>query len=194
MESERANKDEVVPAMPDAAAVPSRAKRPDKAPSVAKKRQDAAKDTEGETKPKPRPRYTDKSWKNKKNKKSGQENKTEAEAEAVAEDDAEDDAKAEPSPDAQEEPPNGHPAVTEPADAHVSDDVTTTTETPPVDSDKEEDSWDTLFNDDGDCLDSHLLEEVSTSGFDDFHDGDESVSFRFISLFIFIALNFHRAN
>lgn len=170
MESERANKDEVVPAKPVvvvAAAVSSRGKRPDK------KRQDAAKDTDGETKPKPRPRYTDKSWKNKKNnKKSGQENKTEAEAEAEAEDDAADaDAKAEPSPGAQEEPPNGHPAVTEPADAHVSDDVTT--DTPPVDSDKEEedDSWDTLFNDDGDCLDSHLLEEVSTSGFGDFHDG-----------------------
>ncbi|KAG7270761.1 hypothetical protein CRUP_019401 [Coryphaenoides rupestris] len=161
MESERANEDEVVPAKPVAAVPSIRSKRPDKAPGVAKKRQDAPKDTEGETKAKPRPRYTDKSWKNKKNKKSGQENKTEAVAEEDNNDDGAEEEEGPPPP-----PPNGHPAVSEQADAHVSD--ATATERPPVDSDKEEeeeeDSWDTLFNDDGDCLESHLLEELAISG------------------------------
>ncbi|CAL8330610.1 unnamed protein product [Lota lota] len=141
MELEQANKGEVVPTKPLTTNT-SRSKRPDK------KRPDASKDkpqTEEETKPRPRPRYTDKSRKNKKNK-SGQENKTEAVAE---------DTKVEES-QGTEEPLDGEPTLTK---QEGTTEITSEMEILSLNSENEEDSWDTLFNDDGDCLDSQLPEE-----------------------------------
>lgn len=151
MELEQENKDEVVPTKP-LTTNPSRSKRPDKAPNAAKKRQDASKDkpqTEEETKPRPRPRYTDKSRKNKKNK-SGQHNKTETEA--VAEDAIVEQLQA------TEEPLNGHPPLAKEEDTV---EVVSEMERLSVQDENEQDNWDTLFNDDGDCLDSPLLEELA---------------------------------
>ncbi|CAL8331980.1 unnamed protein product [Merluccius merluccius] len=150
-EAVQPNKDEPVVPVKPVPANPPRSKRPDK------KRPDASKDKlnktdDPEAKPRPRPRYSDKSRKNKRNK-SGQESKT---AGSVAQE--EDAGKAEES-QAQEEQLNGHPAGTKEEQEVV---VVTEMERLSIASEnEEEDSWDTLFNDDGDCLDSHLLEELA---------------------------------
>ncbi|CAL8354744.1 unnamed protein product [Boreogadus saida] len=128
------NKDEVVPTKPLTTNT-SRSKKQDK------KRTDASKDkaqTEEETKPRPRPKYSDKSRKNKKNK-SGQENKTEAVVE---------DTKVEES-QGTEEPLDEDLTLTK---QEGTTEITSEMEILALNSENEEDSWDTLFNDDGDCL------------------------------------------
>ncbi|XP_050926246.1 coiled-coil domain-containing protein R3HCC1L [Lates calcarifer] len=113
---------------------PSQSKRPSQALYVPKQRLNASKDkpqTQGEVKPRPRPRYTDKARKNAKNKK----HKAGGEDKTV----------------------NGQPESTS-----VDADVTSRLEeASPQEEKGEEESWDTLFNDDGDCLDPHLFEELA---------------------------------
>ncbi|KAJ3614814.1 hypothetical protein NHX12_018384 [Muraenolepis orangiensis] len=144
-------------------------------PKQDKTRQDKAR-TKPQTEPKPTkpragPRYTDKSRKNKKNK-PGQENKTEV----VTEDTIQ----------GTEEQLNGHPTqqvgsggenlaqsggenlaqsggenLAQSEGESLDQQVVSGLEMLSVHSDPDEDSWDTLFNDDGDCLDSHLEKELA---------------------------------
>ncbi|XP_040001887.1 coiled-coil domain-containing protein R3HCC1L isoform X2 [Xiphias gladius] len=143
----------------------SQTKRPSQALYVPKQRLNASKDkaqTQGEVKPRPRPRYTDKARKNAKNKKdkAGGEDKT---APVEGEDggqiqngDTKPDVKAERLQDTDVQV-NGQPESTS-----VEADITSRLEATSLQEEKgEEESWDTLFNDDGDCLDPHLLEEVA---------------------------------
>ncbi|CAJ1053127.1 coiled-coil domain-containing protein R3HCC1L [Xyrichtys novacula] len=140
-------------------APPASSKKPSQALYVPKKRLPDSKDktqTQGEGKPRPRPRYTDKSRKNAKNKKN-QAGVTEKEAPAGGEGGGEvQDGDNKPAmkeerlqdTDAQV---NGQPGLT-----NSEEDAASGHE------DKgEEESWDTLFNDEGDCLDPHLLEELA---------------------------------
>lgn len=126
----------------------SQSKKPSRALYVPKQRH-ASKDnpqTQGEVKPRPRPRYTDKARKNAKNKKdkagggeAGGDSKPAENQEQLHDTDVQ---------------VNGQ-------SASVEADVTAHLEgTSPQEENGEEESWDTLFNDDGDCLDPHLLEEV----------------------------------
>uniref|UniRef100_A0A3B5MDE9 R3H domain and coiled-coil containing 1-like n=1 Tax=Xiphophorus couchianus TaxID=32473 RepID=A0A3B5MDE9_9TELE len=114
---------------------------------VPKERRQAAKDktpTQGEDKPRPKPRYTDKARKNAKNRKD--KANTAAAAAAAGGADAQ-------SCDVQEERlQNGQ----EEAEA-------SSQQEPESPQDEQEDSWETLFNDEGDCLDPHLLEELALS-------------------------------
>ncbi|XP_078138940.1 R3H and coiled-coil domain-containing protein 1-like [Centroberyx gerrardi] len=153
-------KEESAPAQPSTT-TPS--KRPDKVLYMPKKRQDAPKDkpqAQGEVKPRPRPRYTDKARKNAKNKKDKAGAGDEAAAPVGGEDDGgvtqngntktgEKDDRLEDA----ETQIDGQPAsANQEADAELASHL---------EAEDEEDSWDTLFNDDGDCLDPHLLEELA---------------------------------
>ncbi|XP_056312343.1 coiled-coil domain-containing protein R3HCC1L [Danio aesculapii] len=144
-------------------AAPARTKRPTMEVYVPKKRQ--AEKTEkpqsdGDKKSKPRPRYTDKARKNKKDKAKVSETQN-----------------GEIKPDAGERGGGGdkEDQNTEPEkDEESRGDMDTTSRTvhSPEDSSgvlehdeeemkDEEENWDSLFNDDGDCLDPHLMEEMS---------------------------------
>ncbi|TKS69049.1 Coiled-coil domain-containing protein R3HCC1L [Collichthys lucidus] len=117
---------------------PPQSKRPSQALYVPKQRLPGSKDkaqTQGEVKPRPRPRYTDKARKNAKNKKdkAGAADKG---APAAGEELPDADCK----PDVKEEWLQGTDVQEEPG---------------------EEESWDTLFNDDGDFLEPHLVEELA---------------------------------
>lgn len=132
-----------------------RTKRPNQALYVPKQRLRGHKDKpqadEG-VKPRPRPHYTDKARKNARNKKNkftgkdlGNEHKGDNEAKANEEQlqDPETQVNGEKDPDSLEA------------------DVVRSLEATHLQEDQDnEDSWDALFNDDGDCLDPHLLEEV----------------------------------
>lgn len=134
-----------------------RTKRPSQALYVPKQQLRGRKDkpqTDG-VKPRPRPHYTDKAKKNAKNKK----NRFPAGAENDLGNEQNGDCKAKVS-EVQltdlERQVNG-----EMDPASLEADVVRCLETSHLEEDQEqEDSWDTLFNDDGDCLDPHLLEEV----------------------------------
>ncbi|XP_040891211.1 coiled-coil domain-containing protein R3HCC1L [Toxotes jaculatrix] len=142
---------------------PCQSKRPSQALYVPKQRLHASKDkaqTQGEVKPRPRPRYTDKARKNAKNKKDKAEGKDKT-APVGGEDEGQN---SDTKPDVKEEllqdtdvQVNGQHESTS-----VGADVTARLEeTSPQELKGEEESWDTLFNDDGDCLDPHLLEELA---------------------------------
>lgn len=140
----------------------AQSKKPSQGLYVPKQRLQGSKEkaqTQGEVKPRPRPRYTDKAKKNAKNKK---DKAGAAAKEATV--GGEDGGKTENGdPDVKEEqlqdtdvPVNGQPDST-----NVGADVTSwLEETSPQEGEGEEESWDTLFNDDGDCLEPHLLKEV----------------------------------
>ncbi|XP_029013545.1 coiled-coil domain-containing protein R3HCC1L [Betta splendens] len=148
-----------------ASAPHSQSKRPNQALYVPKQRLHSSKDkahTPAEVKARPRPRYTDKARKNAKNKKD----KAGAASMAAAVDggDAGDMQNNDSKPDINEEQlqdgqvvANGLPELT---DGHP-DVISQLEETCLQDEKGEEESWDSLFNDDGDCLDSHLLEELA---------------------------------
>lgn len=135
---------------------PSQSKKPSQVLYVPKQRLPGSKDkaqTPGEAKPRPRPRYTDKARKNARNKKD----------KAGAGDKG--------APDGGELQ-NGDPNVKEEwlQDADVqlngqSDSADVEAETSRLEAatleEGEEKSWDTLFNDDGDCLEPHLVEELA---------------------------------
>lgn len=137
----------------------SQSKKPERA-----LRQPASKDKaqpQGEVKPRPRPRYSDKARKNAKNKKD----KAEAGDQTVPVE--EEDAAGEPIGDTKSDEKedrlqsteiNGQPDST---NQEADPEGTSLLEAMSIQEDEEEDSWDTLFNDDGDFLDPHLLEEVS---------------------------------
>lgn len=163
MESEE-SKEDCAPVQPSPTPS-SQSKRPSQALYVPKQRLQASKDkaqTQGEVKPRPRPRYTDKARKNAKNKKNqaGAADKTAAgggeDGGDVHNGGAESDVKAERLQDAEVQS-NGQSELT-----NIAADVKSRLEeTSPQDEKGEEESWDTLFNDDGDCLDPHLLEEFA---------------------------------
>lgn len=135
---------------------PSQSKRPSQALYAPKQRVQGPKDkaqTQGEVKPRPRPRYTDKARKNAKNKKD----------KAGAGGDAQD---RDSKPEVEEEErlqdtdvqANGQP---DSAKVEAEEAASQPEATSPQEEKGEEESWDTLFNDDGDCLDPHLLEELA---------------------------------
>ncbi|KAM3623731.1 uncharacterized protein V6R79_015047 [Siganus canaliculatus] len=139
-------------------------KKPSQPLYVPKQRLQGSKDKaqgQGEVKPRPRPRYTDKARKNAKNKKdkAGASCK---EASVGGEDggDVQDSNKPEAKEERLEDTAmelNGHCDSTS-VEAGATSRVEATSL---QDEQGEEESWDTLFNDDGDCLDPHLLEELS---------------------------------
>lgn len=132
-----------------------RTKRPSQALYVPKPqirgRKDKSQTDEG-VKPRPRPHYTDKAKKNAKNKK----NRFQAGAENDLKNEHNGDSIAKVNEDQLQDPErqlNG--------EIDLEADVVRRLETSHLEEDQEqEDSWDTLFNDEGDCLDPHLLEEV----------------------------------
>ncbi|XP_070683641.1 coiled-coil domain-containing protein R3HCC1L [Pempheris klunzingeri] len=145
---------------------PSQSKKPSQALYVPKQRLQGSKDkaqTQGEVKPRPRPRYTDKARKNAKNKKD-KAGAVDKGAPVGGEDGGDAQNVESKKPDETQErlqdtdlQVNGHPDST-----NVQADVSASLEATSHQEDKgEEDSWDTLFNDDGDCLDPHLLEELA---------------------------------
>ncbi|XP_007570310.1 coiled-coil domain-containing protein R3HCC1L [Poecilia formosa] len=128
-------------------------KRPNQALYVPKQRRQAAKDktpTQGEDKPRPKPRYTDKARKNAKNRK---DKANTAAAAAAGGADAQ-------SCDVQEEERLQDEQVTVNGQAEAE---ASSQQEPASSQDENEDSWETLFNDEGDCLDPHLLEELALS-------------------------------
>ncbi|XP_071359825.1 coiled-coil domain-containing protein R3HCC1L [Trachinotus anak] len=145
---------------------PSQSKRPSQALYVPKQRLPASKDkaqTQGEVKPKPRPRYTDKARKNAKNKKDkagGGDKTAPVGGEGggqIQSSDTKPDVKKEERLQDTDVQVNGQPEC-----PGVGAEVTSRLEAAsPQEENGEEDSWDTLFNDDGDCLDPHLLEELA---------------------------------
>lgn len=144
-----------------ASTTPKQTKRPNQPLYVPKQRLPASKDktqTQEEGKPRPRPRYTDKARKNAKNKKNkagGEDKAALAEGELPNNVDKPD-LKEEWLQDA-EAAVNGQSVST-----HVEVEAAAQLETMSLQEDKEEEeSWDTLFNDDGDCLDPHLHEELA---------------------------------
>ncbi|XP_077380446.1 R3H and coiled-coil domain-containing protein 1-like [Festucalex cinctus] len=137
----------------------SQSKKPSQALYVPKKRLNASKDKphiEGEVKPRPRPRYTDKARKNAKNKKdkAGAGNEHAPVGLVGA------------------EMQSGHTNSAVEVDRLQVPEVKTNGELDSADvtdasscheENAQEESWDTLFNDDGDCLNQRLLEELSLS-------------------------------
>ncbi|XP_028262037.1 coiled-coil domain-containing protein R3HCC1L [Parambassis ranga] len=148
-------------------APPSQSKRPSQALYAPKQRLHASKDknqTQGEVKPKPRPRYTDKARKNAKNKKDKAGGADQAapvgggggDGGQVQNNDVKVDVNEERLQNA-EGIVNGQPDSTKvEAETTAQQNATSAEE-----ENQEEESWDTLFNDDGDCLDPHLLEELA---------------------------------
>lgn len=133
---------------------PSQSKKPSQPLYVPKQRLHASKDkaqTQGDGKPRPRPRYTDKARKNAKNKKDKAGGGDRGEIQKN-------------DPDVTEERLEGAEAVVngQPDSSNVETEGTSQQEAASPQEEKgEEESWDTLFNDDGDCLDPHLLEELA---------------------------------
>lgn len=132
---------------------PSQSKRPGQALYIPKPRLQGPKDktqNQGEVKPRPKPRYTVKVRKNAKNRKD-KANKTTPVGEGNAHSqDVQPDVKEERLQEA-EEGFNGQSDSKKGETEATQEGICTQVE---------EESWDTLFNDDGDCLDPHLLEEV----------------------------------
>ncbi|TSK18076.1 Coiled-coil domain-containing protein R3HCC1L [Bagarius yarrelli] len=129
----------------------------------------------GEKKPKGRPRYTDKARrynsKNKKDKSGGDKIETPGDGLANGEDAPNSTEKEQEKEETSEKSKNTELRV-------PSDDMNTTTHTTSesktaetqqnpkeeeeeIKEQEEGDNWDSLFTDDGDCLDPHLLEEIS---------------------------------
>lgn len=140
---------------------PSQTKKPSQPLYVPKQRLPASKDkaqTQGDGKPRPRPRYTDKARKNAKNRKDKAGDKTApAEGEAGAET-----CNGDTNPDAKEECVAETDANVAPNVGNMEAEVSSRLDgaTSPEEKEEEE-SWDTMFNDDGDCLSEHLLEELA---------------------------------
>lgn len=156
MESEQP-KEEGAPSQPTPTP-PSQSKKPSRALYVPKQR-NASKDnpqTQGEVKPRPRPRYTDKARKNAKNKKdkAGGEATTKPVGGEAGGELHDSDAK----PVENEEWLQNTDMQVNGQSSSVEADLEGTS---PQEENGEEESWDTLFNDDGDCLDPHLLEELA---------------------------------
>lgn len=138
-----------------------RTKRPNQALYIPKQklRGQKEKPQPDGVKPRPRPHYTDKAKKNAKNKR----NKFTAGAgnEKGAQNSTDNDSKV--NQDQLQESETTLNGEADPAGLEA--DVVRCLESTHLEEDQDTgDSWDTLFNDDGDCLDPHLLEEVSKLG------------------------------
>lgn len=144
-----------------ASATPSsRTKRPSQPLYTPKQRLQSPRDKttpQGEVKPRPRPRYTDKARKNARNKKSqsGVDNTTSGGGDAQkCDDDVKEIAERLQGAETQsKDQPEGTDTTAE---------DTSRLEETSQEQNGEEESWDTLFNDDGECLDPHVLEELSS--------------------------------
>ncbi|XP_072240364.1 coiled-coil domain-containing protein R3HCC1L [Leuresthes tenuis] len=135
---------------------PSQLKRPNQALYVPKQRLQTSKDkpqAQGDVKPRPRPRYTDKARKNAKNRKDkagGAEKAASVgggDEDGAQNNDVQSHVKDEQLQDVEVNGQSGLNKSEEEDSSQLKQD--------------EEESWDTLFNDDGDCLDPHLLEELA---------------------------------
>lgn len=143
----------------------SRAKKPDMALYTPKRRQDENQPQSGEKaqsggdkKPRVRPRYTDKARRyNSKNKKDkGDRDKKQTEDESVA--------NGELGEHGEEQTENDGTALQKEdplAEELGNTSLSTPNQEETEEEKEEEDNWDSLFTDDGDCLDPHLLEELS---------------------------------
>lgn len=132
-------------------------KRPSQALYVPKQQLRGCKDKSqiDGVKPRPRPHYTDKAKKNAKNKK----NRFPTGAENDVRNEHNDDSNSKANEDQLQDPERQLNGEMDPSSLEA--DVVRRLETSHLEEDQEqEDTWDTLFNDDGDCLDPHLLEEV----------------------------------
>lgn len=146
----------------------TKSKRPSQALYVPKKQLQGSKDkvqsVEGD-KPRPRPRYTDKNRKNAKNKKD-KAMAADSTAPVGGDEGQGGDGKSSVK---EEQPQEAEVQVNQNSDSTgLANETSSQLEAAsPHEEQSTEENWDTLFNDDGDCLDPHLLEEVSawcTSG------------------------------
>ncbi|XP_041696895.2 coiled-coil domain-containing protein R3HCC1L [Coregonus clupeaformis] len=172
MEGEQTQEDSTQPQPPV-----SCSKKPDKSLYQPKKKQDGPKDkaqTQGDGKPKPRPRYTDKARKNAKNKKD-KGGKTGGEGNGVLNGEAKLEERVEGG--GEKGPQNDGQAATanQEGDGVVGSRLEGGSESSPEreggsregieeglqEEEEEEESWDALFDDEGECLDPHVLEELA---------------------------------
>ncbi|KAK7930189.1 hypothetical protein WMY93_006584 [Mugilogobius chulae] len=138
----------------------SQTKRPSQPLYTPKQRLQPSKDKtqpQGDGKPKSRPKYTDKARKNARNKKSqagAPENTSSGKGDEGTASENNDKANTERLQDSEVQS-NDEPEATE-----AKTDATSRLEESTAQGENgEEESWDTLFNDDGECLDPHLHEE-----------------------------------
>lgn len=139
---------------------PSQSKKPSQALYVPKQRPQGSKDkaqTLAGDKPRPRPRYTDKARKNARNKKdkAGAADKGASVGGEVQDDDNKSNVKEEELQDADVQVNGNCDSTGVEAESSLHLEAMSLQE-----EQEDEESWDTLFNDDGDCLEPHLLEEV----------------------------------
>ncbi|KAK5866285.1 hypothetical protein PBY51_020489 [Eleginops maclovinus] len=159
MELEQANEDST--AAQPTPTPPSQSKKPGQVP---KQRLPGAKDKAqaqgGEVKPRPRPRYTDKARKNAKNKKD----KAGADKGAPVQGEGEGEAQN-GDPDAEKLQDTDVEVNGQLDSTNVEAELNSRLEAAAIEEEEEEEgeeeSWDTLFNDEGDCLDPHLSEELA---------------------------------
>lgn len=139
-------------------APPCQPKRPSQALYVPKPRLHDSKDkpqSQGDVKPRPKPRYTDKARKNAKNRKDKANKTVPVEGGDALGTDVQPDVKEERLQEA-EVVVNGQSDLNQ----EQTEALTQLAATSLQDEQQEDESWDTLFNDDGECLDPHVLEEV----------------------------------
>lgn len=145
----------------------SQSKRPSQPLYTPKQRLQSSKDKaqpQGEVKHRPRPKYTDKARKNARNKKSqaGAAERTTSEEGESSSNTQNDDSKLDD--DAGRLQGAEMQCAEGPELTDVKEDVSSRLEEASLmEENGEEDSWDTLFNDDGECLEPHLLEELSVN-------------------------------
>lgn len=141
-------------------AAPPRTKKPTMDIYVPKKRQAEIMDPK-EKKSKPRPRYTDKARKGKKNKgKTVETPNGEVRQENCDAGLKEGDTENLNITTENNEESRDHTDITSETRVNMSNDKTAEDEEIQEEEEDAEENWDSLFNDDGDCLDPHLLEEV----------------------------------
>ncbi|KAI7810628.1 coiled-coil domain-containing protein R3HCC1L [Triplophysa rosa] len=140
---------------------PLRTKKPTMEIYVPKKRQPEIMDPK-EKKSKPRPRYTDKARKSKKNKgKTVETPNGEVRQENCDAGLKEGDTDHLNMTTENNEGSKAHTDITSETHVNTSNDDNTAEDEAIQKEDDTEENWDSLFNDDGDCLDPHLLEEMS---------------------------------
>lgn len=161
---------------------PSRTKKPDMAIYVPKRQQSESQTKSRENpqsvsdkKPKGRPRYTDKArrynTKNKKDKNGGDKKETRGEGctnsedkPSVKEGGEEKDETVEKEEDCTEDPGKRVSSEDVNTTTHTTSEVETAETEQNLKEEEEEekqsDNWDSLFTDDGECLNPHLLQEV----------------------------------
>ncbi|XP_048051917.1 coiled-coil domain-containing protein R3HCC1L [Megalobrama amblycephala] len=131
-------------------APPARTKKPAMEIYVPKKRQ-AEK---VEPKSKPRPRYTDKARKNKKDKTKA----TDTPNGEVRQDNG---GRGDGDKENQEKDESRDETDSTSRTMNAPEDTSSALEHEGMPKEEEEENWDSLFNDDGDCLDPHLMDEMS---------------------------------